>query len=346
MNGRMKMTARWELRPPLRVGVLGASGLVGRQMVRDLESSFLDLCEVHLWATERGAGEVLSFRGKDLSIEEWHEGVEGSVSALLLATKADVSRRVGPPAAERGVVVIDNSSAFRMEPDVPLVVPEVNPDALGGHRGLIANPNCSTIQLAVALAPLHRAAVLERVIVSTYQSVSGVGRDGLITLDTEEAGSRYEDSPFPRVIRRNVIPQCDVFVEEGWTREEWKMKVETRKILNTPRLRVDVTCVRVPVAVGHSESVTVDLERPLDPEGARRLWKEAPGVVLQDYPEESLFPVPVEVYGRPEVFIGRVRGEEDFRTLHFWVVADNLTKGAATNAVQILESLVSRRDVS
>jgi aspartate-semialdehyde dehydrogenase len=148
------------------------------------------------------------------------------------------------------------------------------------------------------------------------------------------------------VIRRNVIPQCDVFVEDGWTREEWKMKVETRKILDIPHLRVDVTCVRVPVAVGHSESVTVDLERPLDPDAARRLWKGAPGIVLQDQPVEGVFPVPVEVYGRPEVFLGRVRGEEGSRTLHFWVVADNLTKGAATNAVQILENLVSGRKVS
>jgi aspartate-semialdehyde dehydrogenase len=342
----MEMTGRWKLRPPLRVGVLGASGLVGRQMVRDLESSSLDLEEVHLWATDRGAGEAFSFRDKELTIEEWREGQEARVSAMLLATKSDVSRRVGPLAAKGGVVVIDNSSAFRMDSEVPLVVPEVNPGALVGHRGLIANPNCSTIQLVVALAPLHRAAGLERVIVSTYQSVSGVGRDGLIALDTEEAGSRYEESPFPRVIRRNVIPQCDVFVPGGWTREEWKMKVETRKILNSPRLRVDVTCVRVPVAVGHSESVTVDLERPLDPETARRLWKEAPGVVLQDRPADGVFPVPVEVYGHPDVFIGRVRGEEGFRTLHFWVVADNLTKGAATNAVQILENLVSRRDVS
>lgn len=336
------MSGKWELPRSLRAGVLGATGLVGRQMVRDLESSSLPLAVVRLWATERGAGEVAAFRDRHLTVESWSEDLLGEVDALLLATKSEVSRRVGPAAVHRGVVVIDNSSAFRMDPEVPLVVPEVNPGALRGHRGLIANPNCSTIQLVVALGPLHRAVGLRRVVVSTYQSVSGVGRDGLIALDTEEAGSRYGESPFPRMIRRNVIPQCDVFVEGGWTREEWKMKAETRKIMDLPDLRLEATCVRVPVAVGHSESVTVDLEEPLDARAACALWRESPGVILQDDPPGGIYPVPTDIYGRREVFIGRVRGETGGKTLHFWVVADNLTKGAATNAVQILEELASR----
>jgi aspartate-semialdehyde dehydrogenase len=334
-----------DLKPPLRVGILGATGLVGRRMVEDLASSRVDVESVLLWATDRGAGTEIPFRGRPQVVEDWGRGhpLDG-VDALLLATDASVSREVAPSAAEHALV-IDNSSAFRMDPDVPLVVPEVNGDAAASHRGIIANPNCSTIQLVMALAPLQRAVGLERVIVSTYQAVSGMGRDGVRALESEESGEDASASPFPKTIHRNVIPQCDTFVEGGWTREEWKMKVETRKILGAPELSVEATCVRVPVSAGHSEAVTVDLSEPLRPSEARRLWESAPGVILDDNPALGAYPVPLAAEGRPEVFIGRIRSLPDRpRTLFFWVVADNLTKGAATNAVQILEHVVGTSD--
>ncbi|MBU1702426.1 MAG: aspartate-semialdehyde dehydrogenase [Candidatus Eisenbacteria bacterium] len=330
------------MKTPLRVGVLGATGLVGRNMIASLERSDCRLESVHFWATEKGAGEVIPFRGGASVVERWSDGVEAGLDVLLLATKPEVSRAVAPAAVARGVLVIDNSRAYRMAPDVPLVVPEVNPEAIKSHSGIIANPNCSTIQLVVALKPLQRAAGLERVIVSTYQAVSGIGREGIRTLAAEESedpGRVSAGGAFPYPIHRNVIPQCDAFVEDGWTREEWKMQVETRKILEEDALPIGVTCVRVPVVAGHSEAVTVDLKSPLNPEEARRIFAAAPGIFLQDDPPHSIYPTARDVAGRDGVFIGRVRREAGRPgTLHFWVVADNLLKGAATNAVQIMEA--------
>ena len=324
----------------LRVGVLGATGLVGRAMVACLERSSLEFKDVRLWATERGAGSTMPFRGAALAVEAWSAGAHRHVDALLLATKGDVSRGVAPEAAADGTLVIDNSSAFRMDPDVPLVVPEVNPAALSENRGIIANPNCSTIQLVAVLAPLHEAARLARVVVATYQSVSGVGREGLMALEREESGEDPGPSPFAAPIHRNVVPQCDAFLEDGWTREEWKLQVETRKILELPRLDVAATCVRVPVAVSHGEAVTADFHEALSP-GDARARLAASGVHVEDDPSVSLYPTPAAVEGRDGVFVGRIRGRpESPRTVHLWIVADNLLKGAAANAVDILECMV------
>ncbi|MBD3336835.1 MAG: aspartate-semialdehyde dehydrogenase [Candidatus Eisenbacteria bacterium] len=328
----------------MRLGVIGATGLVGRRMVAVLDRSGLPLATLQLWATERGAGETIPFGGEKIRVDAWEESAAGEIDVALLATKSDVSRALAPRLAAAGVIVVDNSRAFRMQPDVPLIVPEVNAAALAEHSGIIANPNCSTIQLAVALQPLQAAAGLARVVVATYQSVSGAGRTGLQALREECVGKVVEASPFPHPIHGNVIPQCDDFIEEGWTREEWKLQVETRKILALPDLDIAATCARVPVAVGHSEAVTVDLQRPLTPGEARRLWHAAPGVVVEDDPARNIYPLARTVTDRDEVFIGRIRCDAQRpQTLHFWVVADNLLKGAAGNAVEIVAALLEGR---
>jgi aspartate-semialdehyde dehydrogenase len=323
----------------LRVGILGATGLVGRAMVDSLAASALPLEEVRLWATAQGAGTALRFGEREIVVRAWPgaEAAEG-LDAVLLATSAEVSRREAPGIRDRGALVVDNSRAFRMEPDVPLVVPEVNAGDLARHRGIVANPNCSTIQLVVVLAVLRRLAPLRRVQVATYQAASGVGREGLEALAAPEV-----PGPFPHPLAGNVIPQCDTFVADGWTREEWKMKVETRKILHAPGLRVEATCVRVPVAVGHAEAVAVDLGRVVSPEEVRRALAAAAGVVVEDEPERGLYPLPRKAAGRREVFVGRIRRDPEFpETLHLWIVADNVLKGAAWNAVQILQEVHRR----
>jgi aspartate-semialdehyde dehydrogenase len=272
-------------------------------------------------------------------VEVPRPGIFRGVDVALFSAGATRSREWGPRAAEEGAVVIDNSSAWRMDPQVPLVVPEVNADALGDRpRGIIANPNCSTIQMVVALEAVRRAAGLARVVVSTYQSVSGAGETGRSALRDELLGNRPEESPFARQISGNVIPQIGDFDDEGWTGEERKMIGETRKILDLPDLPVAATCVRVPVDVGHSVQVTVETERELTLDSLRRALVVFPGILMAGGPEG--FPTPHEIAGRNEVFVGRVRADPDLpRTFHLWVVADNLRKGAATNAVQIMERL-------
>ncbi|HEX2206207.1 MAG TPA: aspartate-semialdehyde dehydrogenase, partial [Longimicrobium sp.] len=259
---------------------------------------------------------------------------------VLSSTPGSVSKEFSPIAAKAGAVVVDNSSAWRMDPQVPLVVPEVNADAARRHRGIIANPNCSTIQMVVALEAIRQAAGLARVVTSTYQSVSGAGETGRSALRDELLGNRPEESPFARQIAGNVIPQIGDFDGDGWTGEERKMVNETRKILGLPDLPVAATCVRVPVEVGHSVQVMVETERELSVDEARAALSDFPGVIVAD--GDTRYPTPLETAGRDEVFVGRVRRDPFLpRTLHLWVVADNLRKGAATNAVQIVEELSS-----
>ncbi|MFU8804884.1 MAG: aspartate-semialdehyde dehydrogenase [Bradymonadaceae bacterium] len=330
------------------VAVVGATGAVGREMLRTLEAREFPVRHLRAMASARSAGQTVEFRGEAIVVEDLETASFDGVDFALFSAGGSTSLVHGPRAVEEGVIVIDNTSAFRMRPDVPLVVPEVNSHALDAHQGIIANPNCSTIQMVVALKPIADAAGLERIIVSTYQSASGAGQKGIEEL---MAGARAfvngEADPEPKAFAHplafDVLPQIDVFNENGFTREELKMVDETRKIMELDDVEVAATCVRVPVLRGHSESVTVDLTRPLSAERARELWKGAPGVELYDDPSALKYPLARQAEGTDGTWIGRVRNDlHRPNTLHFWVVSDNLRKGAALNAVQIAEILVER----
>ncbi|MEW5927165.1 MAG: aspartate-semialdehyde dehydrogenase [Gemmatimonadota bacterium] len=332
----------------MHVAILGATGAVGRTMLRVLEERGLPVERLTLLASERSAGTRVEWRGRELTVAAPAPGAFRGVDFALFSAGADRSRTWGPVAADEGAVVVDNSSAWRMDPQVPLVVPEVNLAAARERpRGIVANPNCSTIQMVVALQAIRRAAGLTRVIATTFQSASGAGETGREALRRELAGEGLklprlaqpvEGSPFARRIAENVIPQIGDFDDEGWTGEERKMIAETRKILDLPDLPVAATCVRVPVDVGHAVQVTVETERELPADAARRALALFPGILLQ--PGREAYPTPLEVADRDSVFVGRIRQDPHLpRTLHFWVVADNLRKGAATNAVQIVEGL-------
>jgi aspartate-semialdehyde dehydrogenase len=322
-----------------RVAVAGATGLVGRTIVQVLEERSFPVSELRLLASERSAGTVMPYRGEDVPVHALNEESFAECDVAFFSAGAGVSRRFSPIAAESVSYVVDNSSAFRQDPSVPLVVPEVNGHVLEGYRGIVANPNCSTIQMVVALQPLHVAFGLETVIVSTYQSVSGTGGKGVSALDHEvRTGERHPDSPYPHPIAFNALPHIDVFDGQGWSGEERKMIAETRKIMGLPALHVVPTTVRVPVRVGHSESVYARFNRPLTVAEARTVLEEAPGVVVRDDPASTEYPLALDVAGRDEVFVGRIRQDpDDDHALLLWVVGDNLRKGAATNAVQIGE---------
>jgi aspartate-semialdehyde dehydrogenase len=322
----------------MRVAVLGATGAVGRTMLEILAQRSVPVETLSVLASERSAGTRLDWQGRSLEVRVPEPGCFREVDVALFSAGGARSREWAPRAAAEGAVVIDNSSAWRMDSAVPLVVPEINRGAMADRpKGIIANPNCSTIQMVVALRPLQEAAGLRRVVATTFQSVSGAGEQGREALRREQAGERGE-SPFSRPIRGNVIPQIGDFDGTGWTEEERKMVFETRKILELPHLAVAATCVRVPVEVGHSVQIAVETERELDVEAARRALRAFPGVVLSE--DDRAFPTALDAAGRDEVFVGRVRKDPFLpRTLHLWVVADNLRKGAATNAVQILECL-------
>ena len=323
----------------MNVAVLGATGAVGRTMLAVLAERGVPVDGLTLLASARSAGTRIEWGGAEHTVRAPEPGVFRGVDVALFSAGAERSREWATRAADEGAVVIDNSSAWRMDPDVPLLVPEVNAHALAERpRGIIANPNCSTIQAVVALAPLHRAVGLRRVLYTTFQSVSGAGEKGRGALRQELNGGRAEGSPFTRPIAGNVVAQIGGFGPNGFTGEEEKMRGETRKILDAPDLPVVATCVRVPVDLGHAVQVTLELNRPLALSEAVDVLTGAPGVVVAEAPEA--FPSPREIAGRDEVFVGRIRVDPDFaETLHLWVVADNLRKGAATNAVQILELL-------
>jgi aspartate-semialdehyde dehydrogenase len=315
-------------------------------MIRLLEERDFPIASIRFLASERSAGKTITFKGDGHPIEPIAEGAFEGVEIVLSSTPASISRKWSSVAARAGAVVVDNSSAFRMEPDVPLVVPEVNPQDILKHRGIIANPNCSTIQMVVALKPLHDAARVRRVVVSTYQSVSGAGQKGLHELIAQSSAVHRGETPpppskFPHPIWGNCIPQIDDFLPTGYTKEEMKMVNETRKIMGDASIDVSPTCVRVPVPFCHSESILVETERPLSVEEARALWAEAPGVTVVDDPLARSYPLASDATERDDVFVGRIRPDLGRpNALLFWCVSDNLRKGAATNAVQIAEKLL------
>ena len=329
-----------------KVAVIGATGNVGREMLTTLAERNFPVDAVAALASENSIGTQVSFGEKDiLDVQDLARFDFRGWDIALSSPGGKVSAQYAPKAAAAGCVVIDNTSHFRMEPDVPLVVPEVNPEALAGYtkRNIVANPNCSTIQMVVALKPLHDLARIKRIVVSTYQSVSGAGRDGMDELFNQTraiyVNDPVEKRKFDKQIAFNVIPHIDSFMEDGTTREEWKMMVETKKILD-PRITVTATCVRVPVFIGHAESVNVEFERPITAEEETEALREAPGITVIDHRADEGFVTPVECAGDDPVFVSRIR--EDFSVengLNLWIVADNLRKGAALNAVQIAELL-------
>ncbi len=327
----------------LNVAVVGATGAVGKAMIRVLQERNFPLAELHALATPRSAGTKVEGHTVQ-SVEEFDFG---RVSLALFAGGEVASSVYAPRANESGATVVDNSATYRMDPTVPLVVPEVNPHHLGSAR-LVANPNCSTIQMVVALAPLHRAAGLKRVIVTTFQSVSGTGKDAIDELQAQaEAYGQGQPMPqakvYPRQIAFNLLPQIASFQSDGFTGEERKMMDETRKIMDLPGLAITATCVRVPVFYAHSESVAAEFERPLSVEDARKALSEAPGVILMDDPSKLVYPTPLDAQHQDQTLVGRLRQDPSVANgLNFWVVADNLRKGAATNAVQIAEALLEQ----
>lgn len=326
------------------VAVVGATGLVGQKMIEVLEERRFPLRKLVPIASSRSAGKTMRFNGQPVTVEALAPAVFRGVDFALFSAGAAVSREFAPLAAESGAIVIDNSSAWRMDPQVPLVVPEVNPQALHQHRGIIANPNCSTIQMVVALHPLHQRYEIRRIVVSTYQAVSGTGQKAVRQLEEEIAAGKSSLAAYPHPIAYNCLPHIDVFFEDGYTREEHKMMQETRKIMGDPALQISATCVRVPVLGGHSESINLQFRKPFEIEEVRALLRSAPGVVVQDKPEENIYPMPIHSRNRDEVFVGRIRRDPSIENgLNLWVVSDNLRKGAATNAVQIAEMLITGR---
>lgn len=339
------------------VAVVGATGVVGTEMLRVLKERKFPVKGLKLLASAKSRGRAIRYNGSSYKVEELKAQSFAGIDVALFSAGAARSLEFGPEAVKRGAIVVDNSSAYRMDPNVPLVVPEVNPQALRGHHGLIANPNCSTIVMLVALAPLHRAARITRIVVSTYQSVSGAGAKAIYQLvdETRRALKQLKVSsrslevkpklrnvagPLPQQIAFNVIPQVDLFLDNRSTKEEMKMVHETRKILGEPRLPVSATCVRVPVFMAHSEAIWIETEQPLSVAAAHDLLRHAPGVTLIDDPAHKKYPQPVDAGGQDRVLVGRIRKDESIANgLVLWVSGDNLRKGAATNAVQIAELL-------
>ncbi len=331
------------------VAVVGATGAVGTEMIEVLESRQFPVGRLVPLASERSVGKSVNFRGDDVPIETLTNAAFAGVDVALFSAGADISQEYGPIAAAAGALVVDNSSAFRMDPDIPLVVPEVNADACRhwAQRGIIANPNCSTIQLCVVLKPLHDAAGLRRVVISTYQSTSGAGQAAMDEMVAQIrdlfAGNEPTAKVIPHPIAFNCVPQIDRFMENGYTKEEWKMIEESRKILGLPELRVTATAVRVPVFVGHSESVNIETERKLTAQHAREILRTAPGVIVHDNPSQNEYPLARNAAGTDAVYVGRIREDASHEHgLDLWIVADNLRKGAALNAVQIAEIVIHR----
>jgi aspartate-semialdehyde dehydrogenase len=329
------------------VAVVGATGAVGSTMLRVLEERGFPVSELRPLASERSEGREIDYLGQPRTVRTLTADAFEGIHIALFSAGGDRAREFAPAAVEAGAVVIDNSSAFRMDPAVPLVVPEVNEADIQGHHGIIANPNCVAAPLVVALKPIADAVGLERVIVSSYQSVSGTGQAAVAELLAQSAGYLAGDEPepsvYPHPIAFNVLPHIDTFDESGYTGEERKVAAETRKMLGLPDLAVSATCVRVPVIQSHSQAVHIETTEAIGADAVRRLLMAAPGVVLVDEPELGLYPLPRVATGRDEVLVGRIRKDSSHsRGLALWVVSDNLRKGAATNAVQIAESLVTR----
>jgi aspartate-semialdehyde dehydrogenase len=333
-------------KPTYTVAVAGATGAVGSEMIEVLEERKFPVERLVPLASARSAGGSITFRGEEIEVKELDGKAFHGVDLALFSAGADVSKEFAPVAVRAGTVVIDNSSAWRMDPQVPLVVPEVNPHDLRSHRGLIANPNCSTIQMVVALKPLHDQAKIKRAVVTTFQSVSGTGKEAMDELIEECRDLLSFRHPQPTVYRYqiafNCLPQIDDFLPSGYTKEEMKLLHETRKIMGDPSIQVTATTVRVPVYVGHSEAINIETERKITANEARAILSTAPGVLVYDDPSHGIYPMPLDVAGKDEVYVGRIREDDSVPNgLNLWIVADNLRKGAALNAVQIAELLVA-----
>lgn len=331
----------------LCVAIMGATGAVGEEILKTLETRNFPISTLKLLSSPRSAGSKVLFRGRLHTVEvATAESFQG-VDIVLASAGGSVSKEFAPAAVAAGAVVIDNTSAYRMDPSVPLVVPEVNADALDGHNGIIANPNCSTAQMMVALAPIHRKAGIRRLVISTYQSVSGTGNKAIEECLQQSrdilAGKKPQAKVYPHQIAFNVIPHIDVFEDNGYTKEEMKMVNETRKILGDESIAITATTVRVPVLRGHSEAINVEMVNPISPDEVRELLRNAPGVVVVDDVANCHYPTPVYSEGRDDTFVGRIRQDiSNPKAIEMWVVSDNLRKGAALNAVQIAEELVRR----
>jgi aspartate-semialdehyde dehydrogenase len=323
------------------IAVVGATGLVGRKMVQVLEERQFPVANLRLLASERSVGKEVGFAGKIHSVHKLTADSFKGISMALFAAGANVSREFVPIAVRAGAVAIDNSSAFRMDPQVPLVVPEVNRKMIFHHKGIIANPNCSTIQMVVPLKPLHDRWGINRIVVSTYQSVTGAGHLGMVQLEEELMHREPRPLRFAHQIAFNVLPEVDTFCDDGYTREEHKMVRETKKIMGDDSIKVHPTCVRVPVTGGHSESVNIEFDRHFELPQVYEVLHNAPGVVVVDEPGRHAYPMPISSWDNDSVFVGRIRRDETVHHgLSLWIVADNLRKGAATNAVQIAEELI------
>jgi aspartate-semialdehyde dehydrogenase len=335
-------------RDSFRVAVAGATGAVGREMLKVLEQRDFPASEVIALASSRSAGSAVPYKGDELTVQELTEDSFEGVDLALFSAGGSVSETFAPIAARSGCIVVDNSSAWRMDPEVPLVVPEVNAEALDEHKGIIANPNCSTIQMVVVLKPLHDAARIRRIVVSTYQAVSGTGQKAVDELESQvrQLYAMKEVTPkvYPYQIAFNCLPHIDVFLANDYTKEEMKMVNETRKIMGDDSIRLTATTVRVPVFYGHSESVNIETERKLTAKQARAILSQAPGVTVLDNPAEKIYPMPLFAAGEDDTFVGRIREDESIENgLNMWIVADNIRKGAALNAVQIGEELIRRK---
>jgi aspartate-semialdehyde dehydrogenase len=330
---------------PVNVAILGATGRVGQELLNVLAERDFPIKELRLLASARSKDTQINFKGKSYPVQEPSAEAFAGIDIVLASAGEEISKQLAPLAVAQGACVIDNSNAFRMDKDVPLVVPEVNGHVLKNHKGIIANPNCSTAQLVVALKPLHDAAGLKRVIVSTYQSVSGAGKEAMDELEQQTkavlADKEHKPAIFQKQIAFNLIPHIDKFLDNGYTKEEMKLINETRKILDLPNLPITATAVRVPVVVGHSESVTIDFEKRISPQQAREILAAAPSIEVWDSPSENVYPTPIEAAGEDPVYVGRIRPDTSSETgLNMWVVADNLRIGAALNAVRIAEYLL------
>ncbi len=331
------------------VAILGATGLVGQEFLKVLDRRKFPVKNLKLLASSRTAGSSIDYKGQAYRVEEAVASSFEGVDILLSSAGEAISRELAPEAAKRGAVVIDNTNAFRMDSDVPLVVPEVNGHTLKTHRGIIANPNCSTAQLVLVLKPLHDQVKIRRVVVATYQSVSGAGKEAVEEL-FKQASAVVNHLPavkaeaLPHSIAFNLIPQIDQFMENGYTKEEMKMTNETQKILGDESVALTATCVRVPVARGHSEAVNIEFVSPMAPQQARALLEKAPGIKVVDDPASRLYPMPLDCVDREETFVGRIRGDVTHpNALNLWCVSDNIWKGAALNAVQIAEEMIRQK---
>jgi len=328
-----------------RVAILGATGMVGREFIKILQQRDFPVSDLALLASDRSAGKSVAYGAKQIVVQETTPDSFNGVDIVLASAGAEISREFSPYAAKAGAVVVDNSRAFRMEPDVPLVVPEVNMGDAKGHHGIIANPNCSTIQMVVALYPIHKINPIRRVIVDTYQAVSGTGSNAVDELNDQSRvvldGGKAKPKVYPHQIAFNCLPHIEPFMENGYSQEELKMLYETRKIMHAPEILVSATTVRVPVAIGHSEAIHIELSEPMTAAEAREILSRAPGVIVQDDPGNNVYPLAAEAVGRDETFVGRIRKDISHPNgLAMWVVSDNIRKGAALNAVQIAEELI------